>query len=381
MANGADVSEFDLECSNLTKRFGGFTAVNNISFNIPNGSFFSILGPSGCGKTTLLRMLAGFLEPDEGDIRIKNRSMLGVPPNKRPVNMVFQHLALFPMMTVAENIAYGLKRQGVPKAEIAVKVQSALDRINLPDAGPKRVDQLSGGQKQRIAIARCLVLDPDVLLLDEPLGALDLKLREHMKVELKQLQSQFGTTFVYITHDQSEALVMSDQVAVMNNGVFEQVGDPQDLYYNPKTAFVAGFVGDTNRWKGVVKATSGSEVQVATDDGLTLTATGIGQGCKTGDAVDIFVRPESVALSRSADALSGMENRLAGQVKNVLFNGANSRILVQDPTNGGEIMVTLPQTGEFNDLRAGQDLHLGWKLSQAKCFAQEAGKASGAEVA
>ncbi|WP_299376918.1 ATP-binding cassette domain-containing protein [uncultured Kiloniella sp.] len=234
-------NQLDLECRQLVKSFGKFTAVDNVSLEIPKGSFFSILGPSGCGKTTLLRMLAGFIEPTAGDIVIKEQSMLGVPPNKRPVNMVFQHLALFPMMNVAENIAYGLKRRKLPQAEIDKKVADVLERVSLPDAGPKDVTQLSGGQRQRIAIARSLVLEPAVLLLDEPLGALDLKLREHMKVELKQLQHEVGTTFVYITHDQSEALVMSDNVAVMNQGRFEQVGSPQDLYYNPKTAFVFGF--------------------------------------------------------------------------------------------------------------------------------------------
>jgi len=368
MSSSPNASDFDLECHNITKRFGSFTAVDDISFSIPKGSFFSILGPSGCGKTTLLRMMAGFLEPDSGDLRIKGKSMVGVPPNKRPVNMVFQHLALFPMMTVEENIAYGLKRQGTPKADIPAKVKSALERISLPDAGPKRVDQLSGGQKQRIAIARCLVLNPDVLLLDEPLGALDLKLREHMKVELKQLQHQFDTTFVYITHDQSEALVMSDQVAVMNQGVFEQVGTPQDLYYKPQTAFVAGFVGDTNRWSGSIKGLSGNEVQVETKDGLKLVATAADQNLVKGQNVDIFVRPESVVISRKSDALVGIENTVKGNVESVLFDGANSRVLVQDPSSGDKIMVTLPQTGEFNDLQAGQELHLGWRLAQAKCF-------------
>src|SRR6056300_1758503 len=237
----------DLEAVRLTKKFADFTAVDDVSFTVPAGSFFSILGPSGCGKTTIMRMIAGFLEPSTGDIKIKGRSVLGVAPNKRPVNMVFQHLALFPMMNIAENIGYGLRRQKRPKAEIARKVEDALERIGLPGIGQRKVDELSGGQKQRVAIARCMVLEPDVLLLDEPLGALDLKLREHMKIELKALQAAFDTTFVYITHDQSEALVMSDQIAVMNNGRFEQMATAQDLYYRPETPFVAGFIGDSNR--------------------------------------------------------------------------------------------------------------------------------------
>ncbi|HET8832916.1 MAG TPA: ATP-binding cassette domain-containing protein, partial [Casimicrobiaceae bacterium] len=208
----------DLEVDGVTKRYGGLPAVDGLSLSVERGSFFSILGPSGCGKTTLLRLIAGFLMPDAGDVRIGGRSMRGVPPNRRPVNMVFQHLALFPMMSVGENVGYGLARRGVARTEIVDRVTSMLKRVGLPGAGDKRVDQLSGGQRQRVAIARSLVLEPTLLLLDEPLGALDLKLREHMKIELKQLQADFGTTFVYITHDQSEALVLSDRVAVMNAG-------------------------------------------------------------------------------------------------------------------------------------------------------------------
>ena len=370
-ASAADAA-VDLECRNIVKRFGDFVAVDDVSFSIPAGSFFSILGPSGCGKTTLLRMVAGFQSPTSGDIVIKGRSVLSEPPNKRPVNMVFQHLALFPMMTVAENVAYGLKRQGVPKAEIGPRVQKALDRVGLGDAGPKRPDQLSGGQKQRIAIARCMVLDPDVLLLDEPLGALDLKLREHMKVELKQLQHQFGTTFVYITHDQSEALVMSDNVAVMNNGRFEQVGSPQELYYDPQTAFVAGFVGDSNRWMGTVIDLDSTSAKVETSDGLTFISDLAGrETVQAGDQVEIFVRPEAVTLTKGAVVDTGADNSLTGSVDSLLFNGAASRALLKDSQTGGEITVNLPQTGEFGDLKEGDALSLSWTRGKAKCFRAE----------
>ncbi|WP_218048825.1 ABC transporter ATP-binding protein [Curvivirga aplysinae] len=358
---------FDLECKNIVKKFDSFTAVNDVSFSIPKGSFFSILGPSGCGKTTLLRMIAGFNNPDSGDIQIKGKSVLNVAPNKRPVNMVFQHLALFPMMNVAENIAYGLRRNGMVKSDIDVKVQEALERIGLPDAGSKRVDQLSGGQKQRIAIARCMVLNPDVLLLDEPLGALDLKLREHMKVELKQLQAQFDTTFVYITHDQSEALVMSDQIAVMNHGVFEQVGSPQELYYNPQTAFVAGFVGDSNRWHGRVVDLDATSVKVETESGLQMSALSVGSALKKGDDVDIFVRPESISISVGKDGNVSDENKLTGKLTNILFNGADSRCLIETET-GEEISVNMPQTGDFNDLQRGTDVTVSWRQDVAKCF-------------
>ena len=369
MSTDSGSGDLDLECRNLVKRFGAFIAVDNVSFTVPEGSFFSILGPSGCGKTTLLRMIAGFQEPDAGDIAIKGRSMLGVPPNRRPVNMVFQHLALFPMMSVAENVAYGLRRRRTPRDETQRKVDSVLWRVGLSDSGAKRIDQLSGGQQQRIAIARCLVLEPALLLLDEPLGALDLKLREHLKVELKQLQNAIGTTFVYITHDQSEALVMSDRVAVMNQGRFVQVGTPQELYYQPRSAFVASFVGDSNRWTGRVESADRNGVKVITSDDFVLFATPAdGQSIFAGDRVDIFVRPESVILARDAERLAGVENRMHGRIRNLLFNGANSRALVRDAATGSENLVALPQTGEFADLATGQDVHLGWTGGQAKCF-------------
>ncbi len=370
----AETEACDLECRGVTKRFGSFVAVDDVSFTVPRGSFFSILGPSGCGKTTLLRMIAGFLQPDAGDILIKGRSVLDEPPNRRPVNMVFQHLALFPMMDVAGNIAYGLRRRGVPAAEIARKVEDALERVGLPGYGSKRISQLSGGQKQRVAIARAMVLEPDVLLLDEPLGALDLKLREHMKVELKKLQNRFGTTFVYITHDQGEALVMSDQVAVMNHGRFEQVGPPSALYYRPQTPFVAGFVGDTNRWRGKVLAADATGVKVSTDTGLTLLAMpAAGQSPSAGDEVDVFVRPEAIALSRDEAGLGSLDNRMEGEVVSLLFNGANSRVLVRERESGGEVDIALPQAGEMHELKPGAHVHFGWRADQALCFPASGG--------
>ncbi|HEY4772166.1 MAG TPA: ATP-binding cassette domain-containing protein, partial [Steroidobacteraceae bacterium] len=257
------MSQPDLAVDALVKRFADHSAVDNLSFSVERGSFFSILGPSGCGKTTLLRMIAGFIAPDSGDIRIGGQSMRGVEPNRRPVNMVFQQLALFPMMSVGENVAFGLARRGVARAERARRAAAMLERVGLAGASHKKVDELSGGQRQRVAIARSLVLEPTLLLLDEPLGALDLKLREHMKIELKQLQASFGTTFVYITHDQSEALVLSDRVAVMNRGRFEQLGTPQELYYTPASAFVAGFVGANNRIVGRLTALDRDIAEVA----------------------------------------------------------------------------------------------------------------------
>ena len=270
-------------------------------------------------------------------------------------------------MNIADNIGYGLRRQGMAKAEIAKKVDEALDRIGLPGIGLRKVDQLSGGQKQRVAIARCMVLEPDVLLLDEPLGALDLKLREHMKVELKKLQSAFDTTFVYITHDQSEALVMSDQIAVMNNGRFEQMGTAQELYGNPETPFVAGFVGEANRWSGTVDRVANGDCEVVTDSGLRIKGTTQRPVSVNGRA-DVFVRPEAIRIAVQEADLPASHNRITGAVSNVLFNGANSRVLVKDSHSGGEIDVALPQSGEFSGLETGTQIHIGWDAAKSLCF-------------
>ena len=365
--------EFDLECINVSKYFGKFCAVDDVSFNIPKGSFFSILGPSGCGKTTLMRMIAGFGDPSAGEIKIKGKSVLNTPPNKRNVKMVFQHLALFPMMNVYENIAYGLKCNGVGKAEIERKVADVLERIALPDVANREIHQLSGGQKQRIAIARCMALDPDVLLLDEPLGALDLKLREAMKIELKLLQHQFNTTFVYITHDQSEALVMSDHVAIMNEGKFEQIGTPQELYHSPDTAFVAGFVGDTNQWSAKVIDTDGDMVTAETDAGLPLAGTRFGDAkpAPSGSA-RIYVRPEFIHARRPDKAapgdVEGTINHLEGKIDSLLFNGANSRVLVRSGSDQ-LIEADIVVTGGADDLRPGETVELYWSAKQTMCFA------------
>jgi spermidine/putrescine transport system ATP-binding protein len=310
-----------------------------------------------------MRTIAGFAEPDEGDIRLDGQSILGIAANRRPVNMIFQHLALFPMMSVADNIAYGLKRRGVARGNRDVRVKRILERIGLPDAGGKRIDQLSGGQKQRVAIARCLVLEPSLLLLDEPLGALDLKLREQMKIELKQLQATFGTTFVYITHDQSEALVMSDRVAVMNNGRFEQVGRPQDLYYQPSTPFVAGFVGQSNRLAGTLAGPSA----VRLDGGLTIAVADRHQADDGG--VCLFLRPESVVLDRRSEALDGLDNRHPATVEDMMFDGAASTALVRLGQGGPRLRVALPQTGQLADLSRSEAVWVGWKAESVVTFA------------
>lgn len=370
--------EHDIECVGVSKRFGAFTAVDGVSLQIPRGSFFSILGPSGCGKTTLLRMIAGFEEPSGGDILIRGKSVLAMPPNRRNVKMVFQHLALFPMMNVVGNVAYGLRCSGMPRRQAEREAEDALERVGLPGYGAKEIHQLSGGQKQRVAIARCMALKPEALLLDEPLGALDLKLRERMKVELKMMQREFDTTFVYITHDQSEALVMSDRVAVMNGGQFEQIGAPQDLYHGPQTAFVAGFVGDSNRWRGSVTDVRGGEVCVQAEGGLRIWCESAGGDMlRSGMSAEVFVRPEAIAVvaEEGGDAPGGAANggnAQSGQVEDILFNGADSRLLVR-ADEGGVIEASLPQSAVGEGLRRGMRVALRWPASRGKCFAAPAG--------
>ena len=358
----------DLEARQVTKRFADHVAVDDLSFNVARGSFFSILGPSGCGKTTLLRMIAGFIQPDGGDIVIGGRSMAGVAPNRRPVNMVFQQLALFPMMSVGENVAFGLARRGVARAERHRKVDAMLERVGLGGSRQKRVDALSGGQRQRVAIARSLVLEPTLLLLDEPLGALDLKLREHMKIELKQLQAAFGTTFVYITHDQSEALVLSDHVGVMNRGRFEQLGTPQELYYAPATPFVAAFVGANNRVTGKVLAVSGDHVEVISADGWQIRARRSGV-IASGAVVDTFIRPEAATIGRTPEELAAADQPVhAGTVESLLFDGANSAVLVKETISRFEFRIALPQTGRYADLKVGEQIVFTFDPERAVSF-------------
>jgi spermidine/putrescine transport system ATP-binding protein len=286
--------------------------------------------------------------------------------------MVFQQLALFPMMSVGENVGFGLARRGVARAERVKRSREMLERVGLGSAADKRVDELSGGQRQRVAIARSLVLEPTLLLLDEPLGALDLKLREHMKIELKQLQASFGTTFVYITHDQSEALVLSDHVGVMSQGRFEQLGTPQDLYYRPQTPFVAGFVGANNRIVGRVTRSDGELAEVATEDGWVMRALRSG-AIAVGDPVEVFVRPEVAILSRGAADLPAEHPRHAGEVESVLFDGANSAVLLLEERTRREFRIALPQTGQFSDLKPREKVSFSFDPSRAVCFAARPG--------
>ncbi|MGO4573091.1 ABC transporter ATP-binding protein [Microvirga sp. 2TAF3] len=355
----------DLDLVNVTKQFGAHAAVNDVTFSVARGEFFSILGPSGCGKTTLMRMIAGFENPTSGDIRIRDKSMIGVPANRRPVNMVFQSLALFPMMSVGENVAYGLTCRGVGRAEADERAARMLERVGLKGFGERRVTALSGGQRQRVAIARCLVLEPTLVLLDEPLGALDLKLREHMKIELKQLQGTFNTTFAYITHDQSEALVMSDRIAVMNQGRFEQVGSPRELYHNPMTPFVASFVGETNRWAGEGVSSGSDAASIRLASGTVVQGT----GATSPKSALGFVRPEAIALAQSAESLGALPNRFEGRVSAVLFDGANSSLLVETSGFDQPVRAVLPQAGPLAGIEVGAPIHVGWTADAMKVFA------------
>lgn len=343
-----------LEVKNLSKHFGDFTAVKNVDFTVEEGGFFSILGSSGCGKTTLLRIIAGFQQESEGDVIIHGQSMKGIPPEKRPVNIVFQNLALFPMMNVRENIAFGLKRQKLEKAVINSKINEMLERVGLNGFEKKKVTDLSGGQRQRVAIARSLVMNPSILLLDEPLGALDRKLREHMKVELKLLQKEIGTTFVYITHDQSEALVMSDQVAVMHDGQFEQIDTPRNLYKNPKTSFVAGFVGDTNRF----------ELQSAN----AMTTKGGWKLKQHNDSKSevLYLRPEAFMINPE-EGTNNIE-RFEVTIKTILFDGSNTKLSTMVNESSEELLISLPQNAQFDGIVEGHKLKVGIHHDDIKCF-------------
>ena len=313
-----------VELRSVTKRFGDFTAVDDLSLEIGEGEFFTLLGPSGCGKTTTLRMVAGFEEASTGDVLIDGADVAGLPPHKRPTNTVFQSYALFPHLSVSDNVAFGLKRKGVDKAEIERRVAQELDRVGLRAEANRRPAQLSGGQQQRVALARALVNLPKVLLLDEPLGALDLKLRKGLQVQLKKIQREVGITFVYVTHDQEEALTMSDRIAVMNHGRIEQVGDPEDVYERPATTFVAGFIGVSNLMPGVVKS-AGARGEVLLDSGATVSADV--DGLQDGERCHAVVRPEKLRLGDGGRKDPTVE----GLVESSLYLGTSTQLIVKLP--------------------------------------------------
>jgi spermidine/putrescine transport system ATP-binding protein len=327
----------------VTKRFGGFTAVRDMDLEIPRGHFFTMLGPSGCGKTTTLRMIAGFEEPSEGTVLLDGDDVTGLPPFRRATNTVFQSYALFPHLSVERNVSFGLERRRVAKDEVRRRVAEELERVGLGGEGKRKPRQLSGGQQQRVALARALVNRPAVLLLDEPLGALDLKLRKQLQVELKRIQQDVGITFVYVTHDQEEALTMSDRIAVMNRGVVEQLDDPEEIYERPRTTFVAGFIGVSNLMPGEVVSTGAGVAQLRLDAGVTVQAGAA--GATIGERAYAVVRPEKLQLQGANGSGPGDRPSVEGQVESSLYLGTSTQVIVRlhDDTR---MTVLVPNTDE-----------------------------------
>ncbi|WP_171174608.1 ABC transporter ATP-binding protein [Ruegeria sp. HKCCD8929] len=352
----------DLE--NLWIRFGDFVAVRDANVNINGGDFFSFLGPSGCGKTTILRAVSGFLEPSEGNVLIGGNNMKGIGPNKRPTALIFQNLALFPLMKVWENITFSMEIKGASSAERRKRADELLDMIALPDQGDKLPSELSGGQRQRVAIARALCAEPDVLLLDEPLSALDLKLRQHMRTELREIQKRVGITFIYITHDQGEALTMSDDIAVMRAGVIDQIADGKTIYNDPSTAFAASFVGENNVFRGKVKQVMGSEALITTNRSGDLVAriSTANQGkMKEGDEAMMFIRPEAFAIA--PDGATG-DHFVTASVTHEEFEGNVFNIFTEGE-GGKEIKVSIPNLGQSFESHTGQAITLEYETRNA----------------
>ena len=354
----------EIRLVDLEKRFRDVVAVDRISLKIETGEFFSLLGPSGCGKTTTLRMIGGFEQPTGGQIELRGQDVTREPPDKRPVNMVFQNYALFPHLDVGDNVAFGLRRKGVARSETKSRVGEALELVKLTGYERRKPNQLSGGQQQRVALARALVNRPNVLLLDEPLGALDLKLRRQLQLELKRIQVEVGITFVYVTHDQEEALTMSDRIAVMNGGRIEQLGTPEDLYDRPATRFVAGFIGTTNLLSGTVVGREGgvTSVKLATGE---LTGTTM-NGLAAGQPVELCIRPEAITLRSVSIEESGT---LKGTVEQAAFLGTTIQYLVR--TAGGEPLTVLaPKAG--GRLPVGADVAVSWSPDEARVLGGDA---------
>nr|WP_307856505.1 ABC transporter ATP-binding protein [Catenulispora pinistramenti] len=355
-----DTEAGDLKLVNVTKRFGDFAAVKDLTLTIPQGSFFALLGASGCGKTTTLRMVSGLEEPTAGRVLLGDHDVTRLRPYKRPVNTVFQNYALFPHLTIAENIAFGLKRRGVK--DIKKPVQDMLDLIELSHIGARKPNQLSGGQQQRVALGRALINRPQVLLLDEPLGALDLKLRRQMQIELKRIQTEVGLTFVHVTHDQEEAMTMADTIAVMNMGRIEQLGSPTDLYENPKTTFVANFLGQSNLLPGKVAGPVGEHLQVVLEDG-TRVLIPAARNRAGGEEVIVGVRPEKVSIHSSAEDVPDGHNVLAGGVvTDTSFVGVSTQYVVKGPYCD-EFGVFVQNDGALIH-RPGSEVVVSWDPSQ-----------------
>ncbi|MDR7279203.1 ABC transporter ATP-binding protein [Catenuloplanes atrovinosus] len=367
-----------LRLTSVTKRFGMFTAVDDLTLTIPQGAFFALLGASGCGKTTTLRMVAGLEEPTGGQVTLGGKDITRLRPYQRPVNTVFQSYALFPHLTIAENVAFGLRRKGV--RNVRPQVEQMLSLVELAGFGARRPAQLSGGQQQRVALARALINHPQVLLLDEPLGALDLKLRRQMQIELKRIQTEVGITFVHVTHDQEEAMTMADTVAVMNAGRIEQLGAPTEIYEFPATPFVANFLGQSNLLAATGGGRSGDDLLV-TAHGARFTVPAA-RSRATGDEVYLGVRPEKMHLFATADQVPGGLQHVTGTVTDSSYVGVSTQYLVRTAWDT-ELSVFAPNIGVDGPLRPGTDVTVAWNPAHAFLLdrAHGAGDATQALVA
>ena len=354
MADASSSSHGDLKLTRVTKSFGDFTAVDDLTLTIPEGSFFALLGPSGCGKTTTLRMIAGLEEPTAGSIHIGTTDITTKKPYQRPVNTVFQNYALFPHLSIFENVAFGLRRRGVK--DVKEQVDKVLKLVELPHLAERKPTQLSGGQQQRIALARAIVNRPALLLLDEPLGALDLKLRRQMQIELKWIQTEVGLTFVHVTHDQEEAMTMADTIAVMNEGRIEQMGSPAELYESPRTAFVANFLGQSNLIRGEVTSSDGEQSIVEVHgQKIAILKT---RNRAAGNSILVGIRPEKIRISLPSDPCTG--NVLTGGiVSDVSFVGVSTQYVVEMPWKQ-DLMVFEQNDGGTPTLRPGDPVSLSW---------------------
>ncbi|HYZ14175.1 MAG TPA: ABC transporter ATP-binding protein [Actinomycetota bacterium] len=355
------MAEVDVRLERVTKDFGETIAVDDLSLDIAVGEFFSMLGPSGCGKTTTLRMIGGFEEPTRGTIYLRGRDVTDQPPHKRDVNTVFQSYALFPHLNVFENVAFGLRRRKVPGDEIDARVRNALKLVDLEGFDKRKPGQMSGGQQQRVALARALVNEPQVLLLDEPLGALDLKLRKQMQLELKRIQQEVGITFIYVTHDQEEAMTMSDRLAVMRNGRIEQVGPPEEVYENPQTQFVAGFLGASNLLEGELKEQRNGTTSVLLQGGDVVHMPTDRAPFHTGVDVLVGVRPEKITIApeNGPEPVSDW-NSVTGLLRMSTYIGVSHQFKVEGP-GGHELTVWVQNLGSTPAPRPGERVRLSWQ--------------------